>query len=234
MTSMWIKIAFRVGLTLIASGALAETSPISREPGTEFVNPQTRQEVFKRLQGCLAKGEEAVLKRLGPQCAEYMKGSELLEKDTPVHLENIARLCHDGNDLRLLSADSIKRLASPDKTLVLADSNETPVTADGNKTSEPSSDAKPQPIERRGIRILGAIFCNKLDLVGLNLEYSLVLDHSIFREGIDARNFQTRADFSVDDSLIFGELGMLRSRIGGGFFATQTFMTGLRILDLEN
>src|SRR5262249_53137012 len=46
-------------------------------------------------------------------------------------------------------------------------------------------------------------------------------------------NFRTHADLSIDNSLIFTDFGMLRASLGGAFFASKSYIEGLRILDSE-
>ena len=71
------------------------------------------------------------------------------------------------------------------------------LTAETIKTIAKNTDKKIGP---HGIRILRAIFCEKVDLVGLELPFSLVLDKSVFTEGIEIRNIKMRGDLSFDDS----------------------------------
>jgi len=79
----------------------------------------------------------------------------------------------------------------------------------------------------------GAISCKALDLIGLSLPYSLVIDHSILVQGFEARNFQTKGDLSFDGGLIFGEFRVVRSRINGSIFAEKALIQKLQVLDSE-
>jgi hypothetical protein len=169
----------------------------------------THDEAFRQVQDCFHKGLEAVLhaNRL-PECAPYFEGHKKLESGVPINID-VSKACSDENrDLRRMAPDAIKKLAA---------------NKDADRSVDPTT----------GIRIRGAVFCQRLDLVGLDLTYSLVLDYSLFRKGIDARNFQTRADFSIDNSLVFDDFGMLRAHIGGAVFASEAYIEALRILDSE-
>jgi hypothetical protein len=84
-----------------------------------------------------------------------------------------------------------------------------------------------------GIRVVGAIFCDPLDLVGLRLSYPLMMDHSIFVMGIEARNFETTGDLSFDGALIFGELSLFRAKIAGTVFGRETLIQNTQLLDTE-
>ncbi len=82
-----------------------------------------------------------------------------------------------------------------------------------------------------GIRIIGAAFCDGLDLVGLNVPYSLVLDRSTVRGAIDARNTHVNGDFSFEYSLILGNLRLNRARVDGSVYGGASFMRRLRVHD---
>jgi hypothetical protein len=82
-----------------------------------------------------------------------------------------------------------------------------------------------------GIRIYGAIFCDKLDLVGLEINQSLVIDRSVFVNGIDGRGFRTHGDLSAEESLILGELRITRARIDGSIYGKNSLMMNVQILD---
>jgi hypothetical protein len=89
-------------------------------------------------------------------------------------------------------------------------------------------------ISPSGIRVFGAIFCDdELDLIGLNLPYSLVLGNSVFKYGIDAHNFHTSNDFTIDNSAIFDNLTLSRARIDGAVFARRSFIRNLNVTDSD-
>jgi hypothetical protein len=90
------------------------------------------------------------------------------------------QVCRNNDDPRRLPADTIKRIAA----------------------------YKGLHIGPTGIRIIGAVFCSDpsiargrppfeqigLDLAGLNLEYSLILDRSVVNGTVDARNLRVKGD----------------------------------------
>ena len=96
-----------------------------------------------------------------------------------------------------------------------------------------------------GIRIFGAVFCPDdsvhgvellkahiaLDLAGLDLPYSLVIDHSIIHGIIDARNLRVKGDFSLDYAKITERLNLNRARVDGSFYADNSFMRKLVVND---
>ena len=95
-----------------------------------------------------------------------------------------------------------------------------------------------ETIDRSGIRVIGAIFCNGLELTGIDLPYSLVLDRSVIWSGkypntlfgnIEARNMRIAGDFSVDDSRIYGNIRLVRSELAGSFYAGKTFANHVQI-----
>jgi hypothetical protein len=154
---------------------------------------------------CLKDGYEAVLLPKNVLCQSYRTGSRKLPADMPFK-EDVKTICDPNN-----------------KNAALDDFRVLPGNVVKMIAERQSS--------RYGIRILGAIFCDRLDLVGLELPYALVTDYSIFRWGIDARNFRTHGDLSFDNSLILDELRVTRSRIDGTIFASNAFINEVEILD---
>jgi hypothetical protein len=172
------------------------------------VNSQVSNDSLDKIAGCLSVGEEALLLQVDIICKPYREGSDYLDREnlqTPFDIEP-AKVCKDPADRRRLNADAIKRIALKEDTHAVAPS---------------------------GIRIIGAIFCDQLDLVGLELRYSLVLDRSLFKSGINARNFRTKGDFSIDDSVVLKVLWLVRARIDGTVFASSTFIQNLHALESE-
>jgi hypothetical protein len=176
----------------------------------------TNPTVLEGIAICLSHGQEAVLfakpvtQPSDVHCEEHRKGANYHRKQMPDFPRNVdpAQACGDQsapNDGRRLAPDAIKILAAQ----------------------------KHHPVAPAGIRIVGAIFCQEVDLVGLELPYSLVLDRVFFKEGIHARNFRTKADFSVDESFIFKTLRLTRVHIEGSIFGSSAFIEGLFILDSE-
>jgi hypothetical protein len=160
-----------------------------------------------QILSCLETGQEAVLLQSEPvQCAAFGKGVRLLERKSPDALKNtnIDRICNDPADLRRLPGNAVKLLAKQSNR-----------------------------IDSTGIRVIGGIFCENLDLIGLDIPYSLVLDKSVFFDGVLARSFRTHGDLSFDNSLIFGELFLARVHVDGTIFASGSLIQKMRLLDSE-
>jgi hypothetical protein len=170
------------------------------------------KKVVDGILNCLSHGGDAVLLYQGVQCEPYLEGADFL-KDNPNAStlyekptdENIKTACSDLDDARRLPAGIIKALVKQ----------------------------PPSSIDPTGIRILGALFCDGLDLIGLDLAYSLVLDKSIFRKEIDVRNFHTRGDFSLDESIVKDRLFIARTRVDGTLFASDSAIDQLQIVDSQ-
>src|SRR5260370_5339329 len=172
------------------------------------VNSQVSNDSLDKIAGCLSEGEEAVLLQGDIICKPYREGSGYLKGEnlqTPFDVE-LTKVCKDPADRRRLNADAMKKIALKHDARAIAPS---------------------------GIRIIGAIFCDQLDLVGLELRYSLVLDRSLFKSGINARNFRTNGDFSIDESIVLKVLWLVRVRIDGTVFASSTFIQNLHVLESE-
>ena len=129
-------------------------------------------------------------------CVQYRDGSKYLDPDAPWNLDMDAICVDDSTDWRRLDGDIVKKLVAN----------------------------KEKPIAPSGIRILGAVFCEMLDLVGLDLPHSLVIDRSVFKEGIEARNLKIRGDISIDGSLVLKTFKFLRSHVEGTVFAIEAYL----------
>lgn len=170
------------------------------------------QQTFPAIVDCLAKGREVVMIQPAGgdgaaatgriQCVDRQVGARLVENaNMPLGVPDWSRVCEDPNDSRRLPGDIVKRLA-----------RETQVA--------PS-----------GIRILGALFCDTLDLVGVDLPYSLVLDRSAFVRSVDGRNSRIKGDLSVEYAAILRNLRLDRARVEGSVYAGAAFMRALRVDD---
>jgi hypothetical protein len=141
--------------------------------------------VIDQIIGCVRNAKEAVLlPRDDVQCLDYQTGAKFLgekTEDMPLKID-VPNICKDPEDRRTLPGSAIKTIAR----------------------------RQPSTVDPMGIRIIGAIFCDPLDLIGLELPYSLVVDKSIFAQGIQARTFRTHGDLSLDKSLVFDELRLAR------------------------
>jgi hypothetical protein len=122
----------------------------------------------------------------------------------PAENINIASICRDPADQRRLAGDAIKLVAK-----------------------------QKDRINPTGIRVFGGVYCKRLDLVGLELPFSLVLDKSVFAEGVQARSFRTQGDLSFDNSLMFGEFFLARVHVDGTLFADEAVIQKVRMLDAE-
>jgi hypothetical protein len=164
-------------------------------------------DAIKRIVECATAGQEAVLLTQGVECKDYRQGEKFVPPDMPMKL-NAEEICEESadrpKDWRKLSEKAIKKIVG------LTES-----------------------VDPRGIRIFGGIFCKRLDLAGLNLAYSLVIDRSLFKDGFEARNFHTQGDLSFDGGLALGLVAIMRSRIDGTVFGQDAQIKELRILDTE-
>jgi hypothetical protein len=159
---------------------------------------------------CVVAGREVVLLAQNVECKDPGKGAQFLEETNPgMPLDTDAdKACSqdEPNDQRKLSGDAIKRIVS----LI-----------------------KPSDVPR-GIRIIGAVFCEQqLDLIGLDLPYSLVIDRSLFAKGLEARNFRTKGDFSFDGSLALERVLITRAHIDGSIYGQDAYFKQLRVLDSQ-
>lgn len=155
--------------------------------------------VLGAIMSCLSEGLGEVLMAPTVQCVERTKGSKLAKQEgMPLHVDPES-VCQNKDDPRVLPGDVVKRIA-----------------ADPKRRVAPS-----------GIRIIGAVFCEKLDLVGLDLSYSLVLDRSLFVKGINARNFSLRGDFSIDAAVLLNSLILTRAKVDGSVYSGGAFLDNL-------
>jgi hypothetical protein len=182
----------------------AQTPPPPAETEAE-AEPETDNAVIDRIVGCLTKGQEAVLQQSQPvECVPFGKGVSRVASAESSKNINIAKICSDPADQRRLSGNAIKRIAS-----------------------------KKDQIDPMGIRVIGGVYCRQLDLVGLDIPFSLVLDKSVFKDGVQGRNLHTKGDLSFDYSLMFGELFLARVHVEGTIFADDAVIQKMRLLDAE-
>lgn len=183
---------------------VAATSQPALGQGNEQAERDHYAEVVAKIVECASRGEETVLSATDFKCAEYLKGARQLDQAMPLKVD-ASRACTDHDDKRVLPARVIKAIAN-----------------NPNNKIDPT-----------GIRVIGAIFCEPLDLRGLNLRYSLVVDRSIFLRGIDGRSFRISGDLSFDGALVFGELLLTRAHIAGTVFGSKALIQKVEILDSE-
>jgi hypothetical protein len=200
----------RFGLALCCAVFWLNNAPVFSQalPAVEAevkAEPETDKAIIEQILTCLEKGQEAVLLQKQPvECAPFGKGVSRVQSSDASKNINIASICQDPGDLRRLSGNAIKLIA-------------------GQKDR----------ISPTGIRVIGGVYCKQLDLVGVDLPYSLVLDKSVFKEGVQGRNFRTHGDLSFDKSLMFGELFLARVHVDGTIFASEAVIQKVRLLDAE-
>lgn len=85
----------------------------------------------------------------------------------------------------------------------------------------------------QGLRIIGAIFCDPLDLAGLELTYPLYIERSHFRRGVIGRNLHAKGDLSFDRSIVLGKLDLGGAKIDGWLWARGAFFEELEIVSVE-
>jgi hypothetical protein len=173
---------------------------------------------FHAIVGCLAEGKEYVMPST---CVNRGRGDETAKQaNMPLGEGDWDKACQDKDDPRRLPADVIKRIAAQ----------------------------KEMQIAPSGIRILGAIFCHDptapenshsetvltaVDLSGLDLPYSLVIDHSAVDGDIDATNLRVKGDFSYRSAVILKSLQLNRARVEGSVYGNASFMNQLVVSDTE-
>jgi hypothetical protein len=184
--------------------ALVWVFPFGQTYAQSTQSGELHTKVIEQIIQCVSHAKEAVLFPRGVQCAEYQKGARSLKPEALLEL-NLANVCQDQEDWRTLPGSAIKTIVG----------------------------RQPPVVDTMGIRLMGAVFCDPLDLIGLELTYSLVLDKSIFAQGILARSFRTHGDLSLDGSLVLGALWLARSHIGGTVFASKSLISKLEVLDSE-
>jgi hypothetical protein len=152
---------------------------------------------------CLAAGNEVVMAPT-PACVPRQAGSAIAEKaGMPLGERDWSKACGNGADPRKLPRDTVKRLA------------------------------RQTDIAPTGIRIVGALFCDGLDLAGVDLPYSLVLDRSVFDGVVDARNLRVKGDLSLEYAVLFETLRLNRARVEGSVYFGGSFMRKLRVYDTQ-
>jgi hypothetical protein len=179
-----------------------------RKLGLHQIKVTSESNVITAILTCLTKNEEAILLPHSVSCVGYREGLTLLADHLPGAPTGFvaSRDCPSGKsspqsfDARRLGADAIVKLLKP------------PIT-----------------IGTHGIRILNAIFCDRVNLVGLDLPFSIVIDKSIFNAGIEIRNLRTKGDLSIDGSFLFEQFRMVRSHVEGSLFGDGTFIAGLSL-----
>lgn len=196
--------------------------PVDDQPKKGVVCKPQGDNPTAKILACLSTGMEAVLvQNAGALCATPNQGGVYLDgaivdrtankKGYPhPRLIDAADACaHAGADGRVLDRGAVKELL---------------------REEEKSKSIK--KIDPNGIRIIGGIYCDGLDLIGLDLPYSLVLDRSVFGgDNVDVRNFRTKGDLSFDIVVVYSKLQIKRAEISGSIFAQHAFVKTLEISD---
>lgn len=183
------------GMVAAVAVALSAATPRAAELDLKHVNNDAEQ--ISAIGECLLKDQEVVLFSNGLLCTPYRTSHLLLDKESPnspfdFDAEKDCPKKPSGPfDARRLSADVIQRLLNDLKLRV------------GSS----------------GFRIFGAIFCERMNLIGLKLPSSLVIEKSVLKEGIEIQNLQIDGDLAFDDDLILEEFRINRSHMKGSLFA---------------
>lgn len=203
--------------------------PIDDQPATGIVCRPPGEEKTTKILACLSVGMEAVMipEAPGVVCVPPKVGGKFLDEKEAgpkrsdkkpqmyahPHKLEFEKSCAKSVDPivvdpRVLERDFIKRLV--------------------RQTENTKSDKK---IDPNGIRIIGGIFCDGLDLVGLDLPFSVVLDRSIFISQVDVRNFRTKGDLAFDVAVLYAPLLINRAEISGTLWVQHAFIETLDISD---
>lgn len=200
-----LAILARAAAIITSAGIALATTPLRAQ---ERAAPDPAEQTFQTILNCLNRGREIVFAPK-PDCVPYLKGADVAATKAKMPLgeagTNWDEICRTKDEPRQLRPDVIKRIAVQ----------------------------KDVAIAPTGIRIIGAVFCSGLDLVGLDLPYSLVIDRSVVNGTIDARNFRTRADFSFDNVIALNSVLLTRARVDGSVYGNRSYVDWLRVEDTQ-
>ena len=196
----------------VASGRAETAAPAQPEPPAAGESAETPkpQDIVEIIANCLHEGREIFMSReKGATCETRGRGSRLAqESGMPYMIADIPAACQDPAERRRVNGDVVKRVVQ-------------------------MAQQKSLPIAPTGIRIIGALFCTELDVVGLDLPYSLVLDYMASEGRLFGRNIQIRGDLSIDGSYLKGGLVLTRSRISGSVYAENTVLRRVAVFDSQ-
>jgi hypothetical protein len=191
----WLRTCYPVAVAAVALAATA-----GQAADRDFIEVNSAAETIPAIVHCLQRNKEAVLLAQRVECKDYRKGNVFFTaeiRDGPFEFKT-DRDCpteeSEHVNARRLDTDAIQQLAH-DKS-----------------------------IGSHGIRVIGAIFCQRLELIGPVLPFSLVLDRAVFTKGIELRNVDIQGDLSFGDSVILNQLRIIRSHIKGTLFADNSFI----------
>ncbi|KAF2989335.1 hypothetical protein OGR47_20955 (plasmid) [Methylocystis sp. MJC1] len=176
------------------------------------------ESILLRITSCLAVGMEAVLipDRQGVVCAAPKKGGAYLDTPRKERAEQPRYPNPHKIDVRV-ACDEKKGAADVDKRLLPRSAIKDLVRTTKDK------------IDPQGIRIVGGIYCDGLDLSGVSLPYSLILDRSIFNGDVVVRNFRTEGDLSFDNVVSYKKFNVSRTEISGTLWGQVAFFKRLEI-----
>ena len=193
-------------LIILACAALATTAARAQETRRDSNASGPSEATFQAIVSCLSQGREAVMV---PQfhCEAYSVGAGFAQsEEMPLGLPDADwnQVCRDKSDPRRLSGDIIKRIA-----------------------------ARKDAIAPSGIRIIGGIFCGDIDLVGLDLPYSIVVDYALVNGDLDGRNLRIRGDLSFEHTIVLGNLLLNRAYVDGSVYGGWSFIDQLLVNDSQ-
>jgi hypothetical protein len=193
-------------LIILACAALVSAAARAQETRPDGSAPGPGEATFRAIVSCLLQGREVVMV---PQfhCEAYGEGASFAESETmPLGITEATwnQVCQSKDDPRRLPGDIIKRIA-----------------------------AQKDPIAPSGIRIIGGIFCDDIDLVGLDLPYSIVINYALVNGQLDGRNLRVRGDLSFEHSVILGNLRLDRAHVDGSVYGGWSFVDQLLVNDSQ-
>ncbi|MBK5957243.1 hypothetical protein CCR97_03335 [Rhodoplanes elegans] len=152
---------------------------------------------------CLASGRDMVMAPR-PACVPRGSGAAVAEKaGMPLGERDWSVVCATGDDPRRLPRDAVARLAG-----------------------DPA-------VARAGIRIVGALFCDGLDLADLDLSAPLMLDRAVFAGPVDLHNLHLKGDLGLDNAVLLDTLRLDTVRIAGSVRLNRSFVRRLRVADTK-
>ena len=190
---------------------LACAALVTATAGAQGARPDSNasapsEATLQAIVSCLSQGREAVMV---PQfhCEAYDVGAGFAQSEKmPLELPDADwnQVCRSKDDPRRLPGDIIKRIA-----------------------------AHKDAIAPSGIRIIGGIFCGDIDLVGLDLPYSVVIDYALVNGDLDARNLRIRGDLSFEHTIVLGNLLLNRAHVDGSVYGGWSFIDQLLVNDSQ-
>ena len=193
-------------LIILACAVLVTAAARAQETRRNSNTSGPSDATFQAIVSCLSQGREAVMV---PQfhCEAYGVGAGFAQSDKmPLGLPDADRneVCRNKDDPRHLPGDLIKRIA-----------------------------ARKDAIAPSGIRIIGGIFCGDIDLVGLDLPYSVVINYALVNGDLDGRNLRVRGDLSFEHAIVLGNLLLNRAHVEGSTYGGWSFMDQLQVTDSQ-